>query len=80
MMNMWSISMASNFELAPVPRLSYNGFMEQFGGTMEDFSLHSLAYMLQCRQDTLDAQTRAEWEERLMDTRFNLNRPETEEV
>jgi len=47
---------------------------------MEDFSLHSLAYMLQCRQDTLDAQTRAEWEERLMDTRFNLNRPETEEV
>ena len=63
-----------NFELAPVPRLSYNQWKEMYGGTMADFSVHSLAYMLQCRGDSLDSKTRAEWQATLQDTIYNVNR------
>jgi hypothetical protein len=65
---------ARNFELAPIPRLSYNQWQEMYGGTMEDFSIHSLAYMLQCRQGDIDGNTRVQWESKLTDTIYNVNR------
>ncbi|CAB4152169.1 hypothetical protein UFOVP585_57 [uncultured Caudovirales phage] len=63
--------MERGFELAPVVALSYNDFTELYGGSVEDFSLHSLAYMLQCRQNDIDDHTRVGWESRLVGTRYD---------
>jgi hypothetical protein len=67
--------MEREFQLAPVERMSYNMYMEKYGGTYEEFSVHCLAYMLQCRPD-VDERTRINWETRLMDTRYNALREE----
>jgi len=62
------------FELALVPRLSYNQWKEMYGGNLEDFSIHSLAYMLQCRQGDIDGKTRTSWQATLQDTIYNMKR------
>jgi len=48
-----------------IPPISYNEFMQEFGGEYADFANRSLAYMLQQQRDTLDTRTRVEWETKL---------------
>lgn len=47
-----------------IPPISYNEFVELYGGTYEEFSMRSLAYMLQ-QQPDLDSKTRSKWEAQL---------------
>jgi hypothetical protein len=61
------------FKPIPVEPLSYREYVDQYGGGLEEFSLQSLAYLLQQRRDGLDEPTIVKWESRLMDTRYNAN-------
>lgn len=68
--------MEGKFELRPVERMSYNEFKAKYGDSWEDFTIHSLAYMLQCRQADVDWHTRADWEEKLTGTRYDARAQE----
>ena len=47
-----------------IPPISWNQYKEEFGGTYEEFSIRSLAYLLQQRKD-MDQRTRGEFEKQL---------------
>lgn len=51
--------------LGPIEPISYNEYMAQYNGTYEEFSMRSLAFMLQQRTD-LDERTRTEWQQQLI--------------
>lgn len=61
------------FQPVPVEPLSFKEFKEQYGGGYDEFSLQSLAYLLQQRREGLDEPTKTKWETTLMYTRYNAN-------
>jgi len=67
---------AEGFRPAPVEPLSFNKFEALYGGGIEEFSIHSLAYRLQQLRSELSPEVVQETEGQLMHTRYNANAPE----
>jgi len=61
------------FQPVPVEPLSFKEFKELYGGGLEEFSVQSLAYLLQQQREGLSKEMIAKYESRLMDTRYNAN-------
>lgn len=56
----------------PVEPLSYNDFVEQYGGGFQEFSIHCLAYLLQQRREHLTPETIKDYESDLIGTRYEV--------
>jgi hypothetical protein len=57
-----------------VEPLSYNDYVERYGGGYAEYTIHGLAYLLQQRRASLDARTIAHWEADLVGTRYEIKR------
>jgi hypothetical protein len=55
-----------------VQPLSYNQYVEQYGGGFPEFSIHCLAYLLQQRRHELTPETIREYEADLVGTRYEI--------
>ena len=61
------------FSPVPVEPLSYREYVDQYGGGLKEFSVQSLAYLLQQRREGLDLETIVKWESQLMNTKYDAN-------